>query len=625
MIKINQKVIQPVKTLLFVGLLAVIGLMVQASTALAAPEPVEGYAWSSNIGWICFDCGVSNNVTIENTTGDFNGYAWSSNIGWIDFSSNLSGFPESPSHRARLASDGEVTGWARALSYGGGWDGWIKMSGAWDNGVNLTGNNFSGYAWGSEVVGWVDFSRVTTAPLPDLPPATPAPVVAVVQPDCGTDQIDLSWSAVPGATSYQLYDGADPSPVLIYDEAALSYSHTPLVGGSSHNYRLRARNAFGQSAFSAYTAVSVPAECGVADLVAAKPTFSPSSVEVGDTISFEGEITNVGSVDAPAYTNDVFYIDVDGDGVSDYDVPASGVPGGTLLSAMSTTDGDWTVPEDAPYGNSYRVGYFADKPNSVDEGVGDHDTVNWSGWSTPFTVIRPVAAITAVACEIGLDASSCVGTTVTLTSSGVSPAYNLSQDGVEISALSKVENFNVGVLEKGDYKFAFTHKDGSEKLAEITVKIMCKPGLVWLYERYCGYVPEPAPPISPDKLNISADKKIILPGTDVVVSWDVEVEDQSNYKCSVSGRGIKESDGSPPDDPAEINGFTVVSCLYDPGLCDAAPDEGDEKLSLHVGSQTISSIKNNSLYTITCEDFNLGANRYEASVLVEVVPTVQEI
>ncbi|MEK7499972.1 MAG: hypothetical protein AAB649_05200, partial [Patescibacteria group bacterium] len=87
---------------------------------------------------------------------------WSSNIGWIQFGS-LSGFPTGTGTQAQNANinGNNLKGWARALSYGGGWDGWISLSGA-GYGVTLAGNNFDGYAWGSEVVGWVDFDGVVT-------------------------------------------------------------------------------------------------------------------------------------------------------------------------------------------------------------------------------------------------------------------------------------------------------------------------------------------------------------------------------------------------------------------------------------------------------------------------------
>ena len=163
-----------------------------ADTARAGVDDnVNGFAWSSNIGWISFDDG---NVNIDDATGDFGGYAWSSNIGWIDFSgplaSNETERPEVPNTGvvANLAA-GVVTGWARACAvFGdgcsgslksdtarGGWDGWIKMQDVMLGDADAEGaRTFSGYAWGSDVVGWISMSganhAVTYGGAPIIPP-----------------------------------------------------------------------------------------------------------------------------------------------------------------------------------------------------------------------------------------------------------------------------------------------------------------------------------------------------------------------------------------------------------------------------------------------------------------------
>ncbi|MBI2030189.1 hypothetical protein HYT05_01060, partial [Candidatus Kaiserbacteria bacterium] len=55
---------------------------------------------------------------------------------------------------------GAMTGWFRALANGGGWDGWISLSGAGYGPVLSTSGTFSGYAWGSTVVGWLSFAAL---------------------------------------------------------------------------------------------------------------------------------------------------------------------------------------------------------------------------------------------------------------------------------------------------------------------------------------------------------------------------------------------------------------------------------------------------------------------------------
>ena len=120
-------------------------------------DNLSGWAWSENIGWISFNNttgggSVNYGVNINPSTGKFSGYAWSENIGWIQFDPP-GPYPASPNHSAKLdLATNQVTGWARALAYDDSWDGWIKM-----DGVSLSGCDLEGYAWGSDVIGWIKF------------------------------------------------------------------------------------------------------------------------------------------------------------------------------------------------------------------------------------------------------------------------------------------------------------------------------------------------------------------------------------------------------------------------------------------------------------------------------------
>ncbi|MCK9345363.1 MAG: hypothetical protein M0P64_04610 [Candidatus Pacebacteria bacterium] len=159
-----------------------------SSTPLRAPsaeagsgENITGWAWSENVGWISLNSttdgsatsyGVSVDVTGKATgsTGDFSGYAWSENVGWISFNRSDAGNPPAAPFNGGVGtiaqvdwSTGNVTGWAKVLSTNGGWDGWIKLSddtvGVWSGkGVKIVGNKFTGMAWGSTVMGWIDFA-----------------------------------------------------------------------------------------------------------------------------------------------------------------------------------------------------------------------------------------------------------------------------------------------------------------------------------------------------------------------------------------------------------------------------------------------------------------------------------
>lgn len=179
----------------------------QQAQAQASSDPLKGWAWSSNIGWVSFnseDCDVDNNGYLDSgicngdnatipvpdykvelsPSGNLNGYAWSSNIGWIIFDpAAIGSSPEAPNQTAQIdTSTGLGSGWLRACNVfqsgcsgalkdnteRGGWDGWIKMAGSWTDGVKLDlgSNIFSGFAWGGDVIGWLNFYNVGVGALP---------------------------------------------------------------------------------------------------------------------------------------------------------------------------------------------------------------------------------------------------------------------------------------------------------------------------------------------------------------------------------------------------------------------------------------------------------------------------
>ncbi len=127
-------------------------------------QEVKGWAWTPNMGWLKFDSG-SNGVKFNPTTGSLTGFAWSPYIGWVSFNPFGKAGP-------KVESNNAVSGWIRACSAAanpstcsggtnptaGGWDGWVKLSGAWSNGVARAGNALTGFAWGSDVIGWLKFN-----------------------------------------------------------------------------------------------------------------------------------------------------------------------------------------------------------------------------------------------------------------------------------------------------------------------------------------------------------------------------------------------------------------------------------------------------------------------------------
>jgi len=144
-------------------------------------DNVYGWAWSENIGWISFNCDnpellscdTSNYGVNIDSAGNFSGYAWAGGgenvngslaptIGWISFNeADLVGCPSGQCEAKLNLQSKNVSGWARALAYGGGWDGWIKLR---DLGYGVTldatldPSEFKGWAWGSDVIGWISFN-----------------------------------------------------------------------------------------------------------------------------------------------------------------------------------------------------------------------------------------------------------------------------------------------------------------------------------------------------------------------------------------------------------------------------------------------------------------------------------
>lgn len=266
-----------------------------AVTGIPGQIELDGYMWSSTIGWISLNCKTGGTGAINicgsginqsdyrvviGTNGLVTGYAWSSNIGWIRFG-GLSQFPldagnpeESPGvNRARLMGvysktnpDLTFAGWARACagtaagdcstmtSRIDGWNGWISLKG--DNyqlrfnanGTMYTTNTSGktakdGFFWGSSVVGWIGAddsmnwssnSGVLTCTLADLSNSC----VCTIATGQSTCPVTLSWVFSPNnIANPNVYRTTSPAAIV----ASTVTGSTPIqvTNATSLSYRAR--------------------------------------------------------------------------------------------------------------------------------------------------------------------------------------------------------------------------------------------------------------------------------------------------------------------------------------------------------------------------------------------------
>ncbi len=147
----------------------------EAHAQVSGSYDLHGWAWSSNVGWISLNSSDTGSgggpYKVQMLSGgDLSGYAWSSNLGWISFNTNdLVGCPSVTAGNIDV-NTGAITGSIRVVSGIGrndGWNGCLELSGvnhlspdqSGNMGVTYNNSNGSigGYAWGSDVIGWVQF------------------------------------------------------------------------------------------------------------------------------------------------------------------------------------------------------------------------------------------------------------------------------------------------------------------------------------------------------------------------------------------------------------------------------------------------------------------------------------
>lgn len=325
------------------------GLLPQAQ---AASRDLHGWAWSSHVGWVGFNCEdvsvcatTNYKVVYDDVSGNLTGYAWSSSIGWINFSPSLTGAPDSAgAARVVNAATGEVRGWIRACSvfasgcagalkssaYLGGWDGWIKLSGTNHASPNFTTDNngdgvidggvtfdqansrFLGNAWGGEVVGWLNFRN--SAGGVTIDPPLPLPVA-----DLRANGADGSTSIPSGSSAQLTWCGSPASPCTNASSCSVTSPSGPTWTGTSgtqstgpliasQTYTLTCTNVSGTVTDS--VTVNIAGAGPAPDLITSHaPITINGSLNAGNALTFTGTVKNEGDDTAVAGSTGRWCID----------------------------------------------------------------------------------------------------------------------------------------------------------------------------------------------------------------------------------------------------------------------------------------------------------------------------
>lgn len=134
----------------------------------------------------------------------------------------------------------------------------------------------------------VESAEVSAAPVASaLPPAAPASIAAMA----GNGQISLTWGAVAGASSYNIYwsniNGVTKATGTQIASAMSPYTHTALTNGAVYYYVVTAVNANGESADSAQAS--------------AIPTATPNTWTTGPSLSISHISAVAGVINGKLY------------------------------------------------------------------------------------------------------------------------------------------------------------------------------------------------------------------------------------------------------------------------------------------------------------------------------------
>ena len=192
------------------------------AVASATHTDITGYAWSDTVGWISLNClneGSCESVAyglqwhFHSNAGEYRlikGYAWSEHVGWLSAESDdLVGCPGGGDCKAYISNvTGKTRGWLRAIAHedpqAGGWDGWVSLNGStyqpmYSGPLNIevdgTTGTLSGWAWASDVMGWINFGALISPTCSVSNQCTDAATLEHTNSDCTVTTSTCAYAA----------------------------------------------------------------------------------------------------------------------------------------------------------------------------------------------------------------------------------------------------------------------------------------------------------------------------------------------------------------------------------------------------------------------------------------------
>lgn len=289
---------------------------------------LDGYAWSSTIGWISLNCktgsaaggnvcATSDYQVVINSSGNVSGYAWSSNIGWIRFG----GLSQYPVDAGNPGIDGVATnnparvtgtypaltfaGWARACAgtassadscnnmtaRSDGWDGWISLKGNTYSITAQSGGTINGpaYAWGSTNVGWIDMAAQVKW---STVSATLTGTSCIIARGAGSCNTTLAWKFNPNNIKNPSVYRFSPSPVVVIGSTASSATDAAVtLAYGSYTYKA-------DTGGTTLASKSLSASCAVGDRYSAttsKCEFNATSTVDITSFKASSKVVRIGS------------------------------------------------------------------------------------------------------------------------------------------------------------------------------------------------------------------------------------------------------------------------------------------------------------------------------------------